>query len=332
MAIECGEGDHKYGTVASCSDDCGCPRLLLNGARRRPRPRTTGHPQADFPALRGLCNLARPAVPRSGPDPTDTVALPPTRVFDNLYFVGSRSVSSWAIATDEGIILIDALRNAEEVRAVMEPGLRSVGLNPANIKYVLVTHGHGDHYGGVRYLVERYRPRVVMSAIDWREVAKPKLQFDAPHWGRPPVRDVEVTDGDRLTLGRSSIELHVMRTHTPGTISPIIRVTDRGRRHTVLLWGGTAFNFGPIPERLNAYAAAAERMRTLAAQRGVDVFISNHPRPDGSGARMEVMRAAANGASHPFVIGRTRVANILGKIAQCARAQATSLYPSDGTR
>lgn len=154
--------------------------------------------------LRGLCNVARPAARRGGPDPTDTVALPPTRVFDNLYFVGSRSVSSWAVITDKGIILIDALRNAEEVRAVIEPGLRSLGLNPADIRYVLVTHGHGDHYGGVRYLVERYRPRVVMSAIDWEELAKPKLQFDAPHWGRPPIRDIEVKNGDHLTLGRTT--------------------------------------------------------------------------------------------------------------------------------
>ena len=289
-------------------------------------------PEADFPALRGLCNVQRATGRgRGGPDPTDLVALAPTRVFDNLYFVGSRSVSSWAVATDEGIILIDALRNADEVRGVIEPGLRRVGLHPADIKYVLVTHAHGDHYGGVRYLVERYRPRVVMSAIDWAELERPKLQFDAPHWGRPPARDIGVEDGDRLTLGRTSIELRVMRTHTPGTISPIIRVMERGRRHNILLWGGTAFNFGPIPERLNAYAAAADRMRTLAARRKVDVFISNHPRPDGSAARMAMMRTGLEGRAHPFVIGRTRVSRILERIAHCARANAVHVVQRDGS-
>lgn len=280
-------------------------------------------PEADFPALRGLCNVERATGGgRGGPDPTDLVALTPTRVFDNLYFVGSRSVSSWAVTTDKGIILIDALRNADEVRGVIEPGLRSVGLDPANIKYVLVTHGHGDHYGGVRYLVERYRPRVVMSAIDWAEVERPKLQLDAPHWGRPPARDIGVEDGDRLTLGRTSIELRVMRTHTPGTISPIIPVRQGGRRHRILLWGGTAFNFGPIAERLNAYAAEADRMRAVARRRGVDVFISNHPRPDASAARMEMMRASPGASAHPFVIGPARVDSILERIAQCARANA----------
>lgn len=280
-------------------------------------------PEADFPALRGLCNVER-ATTRGpgGPDPTDLVALKPTRVFDNLYFVGSRSVSSWAVGTDEGIILIDALRNEDEVRGVIEPGLRSVGLDPSNIKYLLITHGHGDHYGGARYIVDRYRPRVVMSTIDWAEIGKPQLQMDAPHWGRPPLRDIGVKNGDKLTLGLTSIELRVMRTHTPGTISPIIPVMHKGRRHNVLLWGGTAFNFGPIPERLNSYSAEAARMRTLVAPRRIDVFVSNHPRPDASGARMEMMRNHQERAPHPFVIGQSRVSNILAKLSECAAANA----------
>lgn len=280
-------------------------------------------PEADFPALRGLCNVER-ATTRGlgGPDPTDLVALKPTRVFDNLYFVGSRSVSSWAVETDKGIILIDALRNEDEVKGVIEPGLRSVGLDPAKIKYLLITHGHGDHYGGARYIVNRYGPRVIMSTIDWAELAKPQLQMDAPHWGRPPLRDIGVKNGDKLMLGRTSIELRVMRTHTPGTISPIIPVMHKGRRHNVLLWGGTAFNFGPISERLNAYSAEAERMRSLVAPRRIDVFVSNHPRPDASGARMEMLRDGQEGAPHPFVIGQSRVSSVLARISECATANA----------
>lgn len=102
-----------------------------------------------------------------------------------------------------------------------------------------MTHGHGDHYGGVRHLVERYRPRVVMSAVDWAEVARPVLQLDAPHWGRPPARDIAVRDGHRLRLGDTIAELPVMRTHSPGTISPMFTVRD-GR-------DGTAWSCGAGP-------------------------------------------------------------------------------------
>lgn len=280
---------------------------------------------ADFPALRGLC-AARQATSMAGAaSPTDLTAAPPTRVFDNLYYVGSQSLSSWAITTSRGVILIDALRNAEEARAVIEPSMRSLGLNPAQIRYIVVSHGHGDHYGGVRYLVERYRPRVVMSEIDWAEVAKPVLQLDAPHWGRPPVRDIAVRDGHRLRLGDTIVELSVTRTHTPGTISPIVTVRDGRRRHRLMLWGGTGFNFGPSVERLESYAASADRLRVLAAKRNVDVLVTNHPRSDASAMRMDLLRRREPGAPHPFVIGPARVAAVLGALGTCARLQAEAL-------
>ncbi|HEX8526828.1 MBL fold metallo-hydrolase, partial [Allosphingosinicella sp.] len=239
--------------------------------------------------------------------------------------VGSQSLSSWAITTSRGIILIDALRNAEEARGVIEPSMRSLGLDPARIRYIVVTHGHGDHYGGVRYLVERYRPRVVMSRIDWAEVARPVLQLDASHWGRPPERDIAVRDGHRLRLGDTIVELPVARTHTPGTMSPIFTVRDGRRRHKVLLWGGTGFNFGPSVERLDSYAASAERLRALAATRGVDVLFSNHPRADGSAARMDLLRQRGAGGPHPFVTGPARVSAVLSALATCARLQADTL-------
>ena len=112
----------------------------------------------------------------------------PGGVFENLYFVGSAWVSAWAIRTSQGVILIDALNNADEARRLIDEGMRKVGLDPADIRFVIVTHAHGDHYGGLDYLVPRYRPGVVMSEADWRQ-AEGRLEFDSPHWGRPPRFD-----------------------------------------------------------------------------------------------------------------------------------------------
>lgn len=85
----------------------------------------------------------------------------PGQAFDNLYFVGSGWVSAWVLKTSDGLILIDALNNALEARGLIEGGMRKLGLDPAQIKYIVVTHGHGDHYGGAPMLVEQYRTRVV---------------------------------------------------------------------------------------------------------------------------------------------------------------------------
>jgi len=307
-----------------------CGTSVLESARATSPDQFTAavpfNPAVDFPALRGLCDTSRAttAPTQQQLDATGSIAGPPTRVFDNLYFVGSRGVSSWAVATSRGIILIDALNNSEEARTIIEPGLRAVGLDPAQIRYVLVTHAHGDHYGGASYLAQRFGARVVMSAIDWRELAKPKLQFDHPSWGRPPVRDVAVNDGDKLTLGDTSIELRVTRTHTPGTVSPIVSVRDRGRQHRLMLWGGTALNFGPLPERLSSYAAAVDQMRQIAVQRGVDVLISTHPAAD-TRQRFEALARRVPGELHPYVIGPKRVDDVLAKIGECVRANAAAV-------
>ena len=64
----------------------------------------------------------------------------PGQAFDNLYYVGSGAVSAWALKTSEGLILIDAMNNALEASALIEGGLRKLGLDPAQIKYIVVTH------------------------------------------------------------------------------------------------------------------------------------------------------------------------------------------------
>src|SRR6266853_1673897 len=75
----------------------------------------------------------------------------PARVFDNLYFVGGKIHSSWALTTREGIILIDTIYpyNSEEL---IVGGMKKLGLDPKGIKYVLVSHAHADHIGGAEML------------------------------------------------------------------------------------------------------------------------------------------------------------------------------------
>jgi metallo-beta-lactamase class B len=315
---------------------CLLPALLAGFAPPVARPLAVSPgvapvaPEADFPALNAMCDIKKatvvPDFSRMPPPPPGwkgPLVLPPARVFDNLYFLGNEEVSSWAIATDKGIVLIDSLDNAQEVKAAVEPGLRAFGLDPRDIRYVLVTHAHGDHYGGARYLAATYGARIVMSAADWAELAAPRLQFDQPGWGRPPPRDISVRDGDTLRLGSTAIRLMVARAHTPGTINPVFTVTDRGRRHQVMLWGGMAFNFGPVAERLDAYAAAAERARRLARAAGVDVLVASHSGADGSRGRIAAMLANPD-QPNPFVIGSARVDAILSRIAACARASAAA--------
>ncbi len=243
----------------------------------------------------------------------------PGQAFDNLYYVGSAWVSSWVLKTSEGLILIDALNNTKEAVDLILGGMGRLGLDPAQIRYVLVTHGHGDHYGGAQMIADRYRARVVASEIDWK-MMETGLEFDSKLWDRPPKRDMAVRDGDTLTLGDSTIRFIITPGHTLGTISPVFDVRSGGKLHKAMIWGGTSFNFGRDMLRLDGYIAATERMRRLAAEMGIDVPLSNHPGFDGTVAKLKV-QAATPSAANPFVSGQPVVERAMQVLGTCARAQ-----------
>ena len=243
----------------------------------------------------------------------------PGQAFDNLYYVGSTWVSAWVLKTSEGLILIDALNNTKEATELILGGMRRLGLDPAQIRYVLVTHGHGDHYGGAQMIADRYRARVVASEIDWK-MMETGLEFDSTLWDRPPKRDMAVHDGDTLTLGDATIRFVITPGHTLGTISPVFDVRSGGKLHKAMIWGGTSFNFGRDMLRLDGYIAATERMRKIAAEMGIDVPLSNHPSYDGTVAKLKA-RAAAPSAANPFVSGQPVVERAMRVLGTCARAQ-----------
>src|ERR1019366_7530593 len=92
----------------------------------------------------------RDVAPGPAPD-RSTYITEPAKVFDNLYFVGTKIHSSWALTGSEGIILIDTLYEYASEEAIVG-GLRTLGLDPANIKYVIISHAHGDHIGGAKLM------------------------------------------------------------------------------------------------------------------------------------------------------------------------------------
>jgi metallo-beta-lactamase class B len=246
------------------------------------------------------------------PPARDTWYAEPQKVFDNLYYVGMRDYSAWAITTSQGIILLDAIFDYS-IEAEVDEGLRKLGLNPADIKYVVVSHGHVDHAGGAKFLQEKYGARVVMGAADYD-----LLDRQNPSW--KPKRDLVASDGMPLTLGDFTMTLYLTPGHTEGTISTIFPVRDGGRRHLVATWGGTSFNFGPIRARIDSYGREAERFGKLALAAGADVILSNHPGNDGTHRRIAALKTRTSAAPHPFVSGTAAVSRYFMAAGQCARA------------
>ncbi len=254
--------------------------------------------------------------------------LPPAQVFDNLYFVGAKWVSAWAVKTSEGVILIDALNNPDEVKEYVEPGLKKFGMDPADIEKVIVTHAHGDHYGGAKYLHDAYGSEIILSEADWKELEKPELQYDDELWGRPPERGTAVEDGDEVTLGDTTLTVYQTTGHTPGTLSVMIPVRDGDQAHKAIVWGGNGFNFGRNPERFRSYIDSAERVSGLAESEGIDVFLSNHSGLDGTEAKIQALGSRGAGEPNPYVIGGANVQRAMTTLRECGLAALASVDAS----
>jgi metallo-beta-lactamase class B len=273
------------------------------------------------PPARGGGAGGRGAAP-AGPPERSTWYAEPQKVFDNLYFLGQTEYSAWAVTTSAGTIIIDTIYDYS-VQEEVEGGMKKMGLDPASIKYVIVSHGHGDHSGGAKFLQDKYGARVILAAEDWDLLDRSS--------GVKPKRDMVATDGMKLTLGDTTLTIYKTPGHTLGTISTIIPVKDNGVPHTAAYWGGTAFNWvnGPqnyiTPERpdrfwFKTYSDSARRFRDIVAQAGADVIVSNHTIFDGSKTKLPAMKTRKAGQPHPYVIGKETVMRYLTVVDECAQA------------
>lgn len=249
----------------------------------------------------------------------DTWYAEPAKVFDNLYFVGGKIHSSWALTTKQGIILIDTIYpyNSEEL---ILGGMRKLGLDPKNIKYVLISHAHADHIGGAEMLQHRYKPRVVMGAPDWDWVEKYPNRYKT----MAPKRDIVATDGMQITLGGATVTIWLTPGHTPGTMSYTFTVLDRGKPVNVAYSGGTAFNFvnntpDPGIKNFQTYIDSQKHMAEKAEATGSTVLLSNHSEFDNAYNKNRVLAGRGKGP-HPYEIGADWVQRYFQVMQGCARA------------
>ena len=266
---------------------------------------------------------AAPAAPRpAGPPERSTWHAEPVKVFDNLYFLGQTEYSAWAVTTSAGVIIIDTIFDYS-IEDEVAGGLKKLGLDPATIKYAIVSHGHGDHSGGAKFLQDKYGTKVILTAEDWDLLDRSN--------GTKPKRDMVATDGMKLTLGDTTLTLYKTPGHTLGTISTLIPVKDNGVPHLAAYWGGSAFNWvnGPqnyiTPDRpdrfwFKTYSDSARRFRDIASTAGADIILSNHTNFDGSKTKLPALAARKPGQKNPYVVGKEGVMRYLTVADECAQA------------
>jgi metallo-beta-lactamase class B len=257
--------------------------------------------------------------PGPAPDPA-TYVTDPAKVFDNLYFVGTKIHSSWALTTSEGIILIDTLYEYAAENAIVG-GLTKLGLDPRSVKTVIISHAHLDHVGGARLMQSKFDSRVVMGGPDWDAIEKSVNQYP----NGKPKRDITATDGQKVTLGDTSVTIVPTPGHTPGTLSMLFEVKDNGKPLTVAYSGGTAFNFPNDVPHFDTYIASARKMGAAATAAKATVLMSNHSEFDNAVTKIKMMAARKPGEPHPFDIGAEAVSRYFKVTDECAQAARLKL-------
>jgi metallo-beta-lactamase class B len=284
-------------------------------------------------------NLCLPATPRGGGPPGGPRAggapatpersqwyASPYQVFDNLYWLGTRQHSSWALRTSAGLLLIDT-NFAWATQPEILDGMTALMLDPRDIKYVFISHAHGDHDQGAAELQRRYGAKVVMGAADWDAT----LRRPATAAGGVPTRgagDVTVgPEGTKITLGDTTVTVVPTPGHTPGTLSYVFPVKDQGKTVMVAYSGGTLTGgFGTDAARWDEYIASQKRIAGVAAEVGAAVILSNHSEYDGAytKARMVPLKREP-GEDHPFLAGTEGVQRYFTVMTECATASKLRL-------
>ena len=239
----------------------------------------------------------------------------PVKVFDNLYWLGTKIHSSWALTDKDGIIIIDTLFNYAAAPEIVE-GLQKMHLDPKAIKYVILSHGHSDHDEGVKLLQDNYGARVVAGAPDWDSMENGP---DMP--GGKPRRDIAAADGQKITVGGNTVTILTTPGHTQGTLSMIFTVKDHGKPMVVAYSGGTS-NIPLVhnPAGLSQFIDSQRKMGKAAADAGATVLMTNHSEFDGAYTKVRLLAARGAGEAHPYDVGTDGVQRYFKMTDECAQA------------
>jgi metallo-beta-lactamase class B len=228
--------------------------------------------------------------------------IEPFRIVGNLYYVGASDIASYAIATPDGIILIDT--GFRETVPLIEANLEKLGFRLQNVRLILEMHAHYDHVGGIADVKTRTKARFLANPGDAPLLArggKGDFAFGDRFVYPPVTPDAPLRDGEPVTLGGVQITPHFTPGHTKGATSFSTTIHDADRDyHVVFVSSLTTPEYQVVdnpkyPDLIQQLDASFRTLRALPC----DIFLSEHGGSFGLARKMA--KRAADPAHNPFV-------------------------------
>jgi metallo-beta-lactamase class B len=247
--------------------------------------------------------------------------LAPRWIFDDVAMLGDRGTVMYLLKTSAGFMMIDS-GYAQKTQSLMLPSLKQLGIDPASIRYILITHGHPDHFGGAAYLQQHYGAKVAASSPDTQLMAA----IAAKGLAAAPRVDVTLGDGAMLALGATTVRAYLVPGHTPGALGFIFPVHDHGRVHMAALFGGTVLLFNRVSDaNLRQYIASLAHFASVTQAAHVSVELENHILFDDTVQKLQQLQQHPQ--VNPFVVGERSYQDFLRVISECSRAQLARRVP-----
>ena len=270
------------------------------------------------------CYYVDPAPAPFRPAVMDTTGfLFGTKILDNVYYLGYLNLAAYAIRTSEGLVLVDAGGSEEHARKILE-WMGKAGFAPGDLKWIIVTHEHFDHFGGAPLLKAQTGAKIIAGAAAPFGDGQPLM---LPTSLKP--LDLAVKERTSLKVGTSEIVLLPTPGHTKGTLSVFAPVEVGGVRHMASFWGGKGMrpNAESIRDMIRSLAAFDAESTKLK----VDVPLNTHSWGDATIARMIDM-ILVPAAPNPFVLTTQQSRKNMQILERCTSAYLDAVEAGAITR
>jgi metallo-beta-lactamase class B len=211
-----------------------------------------------------------------------TEPFPPFKIAGNLYYVGTRGLASYLVATPEGHILINS--NLEATVPMVRDGIEKLGFKFTDVRILLISHAHWDHDAGsakikeltgAKYMVMEGDVPVVESGgkADFHYASDPAARY------APAKVDRVLRDGDEVRLGGAALVAHLTPGHTKGCTTWALKVADGGKSYDAVIVGSPNVNPGyklvdnpKYPQIAADYGKMFQVLKALPC----DIFLGAH--------------------------------------------------------
>ena len=256
----------------------------ISSARAQTAPPPADHPEV---TVHGRKYTPRSILERNmGTIEDQTTQFPPHKIIGNLYYVGTRTLSSFLIVTPQGNILIDSTyeRNARTIQKAVE----QLGFKFSDIKILLGSHAHSDHQEGDALVKQMTGAQTMAMAEDL-----PALQAMKPGGKEHPI-DKTLHDGDTVALGGSTLTAHLTAGHTHGCTTWTMKAEEAGKMYDILIGCSLRPPATLTPEVIAEFNHTFPVVRALPC----DVPLGDHPAQYNMQEKYSKLQ---KGAPNPFI-------------------------------